>query len=99
MNAEPTNENRRFKRIQTIWRWDGEDRRHILVGVPKSRSIHLLNPVAAAIFSLCDGTCTTEQIVNHVSKTFRGAERARVENDVASFLQYLLDLEVIHAEA
>jgi hypothetical protein len=86
----------RFKRIETIWRWDGENRRHVLVGVPKSRSIHLLNPVGAAIFSLCDGSHTKEEIVSCIRSTFAGAEPARVENDVDSFLTYLLNLEVIH---
>lgn len=94
--SDVISDGQRFKRIETIWRWDGEHRRHILVGVPKSRSIHLLNPVGATIFSLCDGSHTEAEIVNCIRSAFAGAEPARVENDVESFLKYLLNLEVIH---
>jgi hypothetical protein len=66
------------------------------VGVPKTRTIHLLNPVAAVIFSLCDGSHSVDEIVDHVRNTFRGAGDAPVGNDVSSFLSYLRNLELIH---
>lgn len=95
-SAVPAAAGRRFKRIDVMWRWDGENGKHILVGVPSTRSIHLFNPVGAAIFSLCDGSSSTEQIVEHVTITFRGAREADVGNDVISFLTYLTNLELIH---
>ncbi len=44
------------------WRWDGEEGRHIAVVVAKAQAIYFLNPSAAMIFSVCDGTKTVAEL-------------------------------------
>jgi len=45
-----------------------------------------LGPTAAATIALCDGTRTTDQIVDALSARYPGTERARIARDVADLL-------------
>ncbi len=51
-------------------------------------ALHVLNPVAAAIWSELDGARPVEQIVAELSEA-AGADRARVRQDVIRYLDEL----------
>jgi hypothetical protein len=87
-------DNRKFLRRNILWRWDGEEAKHILVGVPKTRSAHLFNPTGAKIFYLCDGEHTVENIIEILKTEFPQATD-RLQNDVLSFIEYLVSLDVV----
>lgn len=84
----------RFKRHKVTWRWDGEEGRHILVGVPKTKSAHMLNPVGAKIFSLCNGEHDVEEITRTLEEQYPEAEQ-RIPGDVLRFVEYLKRLDLI----
>ncbi|WP_170284498.1 PqqD family protein [Roseospira marina] len=77
-----------------MWRWDGEDGAHVLIGVPLTRSAHMLNPVAARIFGLCDGETPVAAMIDRLRAAYPNAA-PRIAGDVRGFLGYLRDLEVI----
>ena len=87
---------RKFVHRELIWRWDGERGKHILVGVPKTRSAHLLNPVAAKIFALCDGEHTVEDIVHELMQQYPESTE-RISSDVDGFVEYLGQLDIIYS--
>jgi len=87
-------DNRKFARRNIMWRWDGDAGKHILVGVPKTSSAHLFNPVGAKIFFLCDGNHTVESIIDMLEEEFPFAVE-RIRKDVLSFLDYLILLDVV----
>jgi hypothetical protein len=82
------------KRRNLMWRWDGENGEHILVGVPKTRSAHMLNPIGAQIFALCDGQTQVGSIIERLQERFPESA-ARVPDDVDVFLHYLMQLEIV----
>lgn len=53
-----------------------------------SGALHVLNPVAAAIWSELDGERTLEEIVARLSEA-TGSENSRVRADVSGFLDEL----------
>lgn len=84
----------RPQRRDLMWRWDGENGQHILIGVPKTRSATMLNPVGARIFAMCDGETAVSAMVDKLTLAFPEAAE-RIADDVHRFLAYLRDLEVI----
>jgi hypothetical protein len=48
----------------------------------KQRKVYALNPVAALVWSLCDGTHTVEQIVASVKSQFSGYEPLEISSDI-----------------
>lgn len=85
---------RKFLRRDVIWRWDGEAEQHILVGVPKTQSAHMFNPVGAKIFFLCDGEHTVEDIIHLLEDEFPEAI-GRIRNDVLQFIEYLVSIGIV----
>lgn len=81
-------------RRNLMWRWDGEQGKHVLVGVPKTRSAHMLNPIGAKIFILCDGKHTITDIVSILKEEFPEAAY-RISDDVIRFIEYLCSLEIV----
>ncbi len=62
----------------------------------KKRKVYTLNPVAALVWSLCDGAHTVDQIVVTVKSQFSGYEPLEIpleiHNTIAQFREYgLLD--------
>ena len=87
-------DNRKFLMRNVKWRWDGEEGKHILVGVPKTKSAHLLNPTGAKIFSLCNGKRTVEDITQILIEEFPQATE-RIRSDVLRFFDYLVALDIV----
>lgn len=86
--------NTKFIRRDVMWRWDGEEGKHILVGVPRTKSAHILNPVGAQIFFLCDGEHTVKDIIKFLEETYPEAAN-RIWGDVLNFINYLFSLDII----
>jgi hypothetical protein len=90
-------DNRKFIKCTVMWRWDGEAGKHIVVGVPKTKSAHLFNPTGAKIFFLCDGKHTIENIIQILNDEYPQATE-RIKDDVLRFLDYLTALDVIRSD-
>jgi hypothetical protein len=54
-----------------------------------------LNPTATAIWYLCDGQRTVEDIVDEVASVQPRIDRARLEQDVASTLKILSEHQLL----
>lgn len=57
----------------------------LVVCDPEREEVVVLNPMAAAIWDLCDGTRTAEEIADEVVAAL-SVERGRVLSDVEAFL-------------
>ncbi|HEY1613274.1 MAG TPA: pyrroloquinoline quinone biosynthesis peptide chaperone PqqD [Rhizomicrobium sp.] len=55
----------------------------------------MLDEIAHAIVSRCDGTATTGDIIDDLCKSFPDAPRAAIENDVLALLQDFADKGVM----
>lgn len=82
------------RRRNLLWRPDGENGAHVLIGVPKTRSAHMLNPVAASIFIMCDGETSVTDMVCRLQQQFPEAAE-RIAQDTLSFVGFLQALDVI----
>ena len=54
-------------------------------------SLHLLDPTAAAVWRLIDGTRTDIDLVAALAEEFPEVERSRLESDVDAELRYLAE--------
>jgi hypothetical protein len=70
----------------------------LLVHDTRAAKVHVLNPTAAAIFSLCDGSHDVEAIVTSVAGTW-SAEHNLVEADVARMLAEFRALALLEPDA
>jgi hypothetical protein len=77
------------ERSDVRWRWDGEAGKHILVCMPLTGYVHVLNPSAAIIFAALDGTRTVDWIVGELARAYK-VDRARVLSDVEKLLEMFL---------
>ncbi len=76
------------------WRWDGETMEHIVLSVPKTKNIYILNPTAALVFYLCNGHNTVSDIAETVAKRF-GADYRVVVRHVRDFVGRLVEMGVV----
>lgn len=64
----------------------------VMLHDPKKRKVYTLNPVAALVWSLCDGAHTVDQIVATVTSRFSGYDPSgiaqEIQNTVAQFKAY-----------
>jgi coenzyme PQQ biosynthesis protein PqqD len=79
---------------KTKLRLDPKTGKHILLYPEKGL---LLNPTGAAILTLCTGEQTLSAIVTTLAAQFQ-TEAARLEPEVLSFVQGLLDRGLLQAE-
>ncbi len=82
------------KRMPTLWRWDGEDEKHITLIVQKTMSVQLLNPTAAYIYYCCDGEKTLDDIIELFLKKYN-VEKGRITQDVKEFLNFLISIGAV----
>ncbi len=58
----------------------------------KKQKVYTLNPVAASVWSLCDGAHTIDQIVTTITSQFSGCEpleiSPEIHNTIAQFREY-----------
>ncbi|MBN1422742.1 MAG: HPr-rel-A system PqqD family peptide chaperone [Planctomycetes bacterium] len=66
----------------------------VIVFDPATSNAHTLNPTAAAILLLCDGSRDGDEIAREVARTF-SIDEARANADVAKTLQELRDRGLI----
>jgi len=64
-----------------------------------SREIHVLNATAAAIFQLCDGSRTSEEIAKLLAETFDGVEYVQAYEDVKRALDMLRAKQLVAPKA
>ncbi len=57
--------------------------------------IHILNPTGAAIWDLCDGSHTVEDIAECICKNFESDNIEAVRKDVEEYLAQLKEMELI----
>lgn len=69
----------------------------LVVYDPARDMVHHLNPSAAMIFDLCDGTRDIEAIANVLAEAYQLAEPPR--QDTVAGLRDLADRELIHWDA
>ena len=77
------------KMMKIRWRWDGDEADYITYENPSTGTISVLNPLAAAIFSKCDGKNNVKDIANQIFDEFSAPDEETVNNDVVNFVQYL----------
>lgn len=58
---------------------------------PRSDSVHVLNETAAAVWWLCDGKLTCQEIAGQIAQLY-GKQLPDVETDVLETLQLLLSI-------
>lgn len=61
-------------------------------------SLHILDPIAALVFQLCDGAATLHATIDDLVDVF-GHERARVDQDVRELAADLMDLGLVERVA
>jgi hypothetical protein len=83
------------KRLRVRWRWDGDDGDFITYQNPATGAISILNPLAAAIFSRCDGRSSIGAIVDQILAEFDAPSRERVLHDAVEFLGFLSNINAI----
>ncbi len=62
-------------------------------------AIHVLNPTAFAVWELCDGEHTADQIADYLSTHFANATRADVGSEVRAALAVLEEKALIERNA
>lgn len=65
---------------------------------PTIQKVYVLNPTAALIWSLCDGTHTVEQIVDAVRIQFSQTTRADIPQDVDQTLAWFNEYGLLESE-
>jgi hypothetical protein len=89
MSERAGEDNFRPRRADVRWRWDGEAGKHILVCMPYTGYVHILNPTAAMVFASADGSRTVAELTELVSRAYR-VEPARVRGDIDKLLEMFL---------
>jgi len=77
------------KMLRIRWRWDGDNADYITYENPSTGALSVLNPLAAAIFSKCDGNSSVDDIVKQIYAEFSAPDEDTVNKDVVNFVQYL----------
>lgn len=68
-----------------IWR---KVEKEIVLFNPDTNETFLLNPTAAAIWEICDGVCTIENIVDSIIERFEAdKERKEITQDIVEFIK------------
>lgn len=73
----------RFDKVREIWTIQAPERTFVL------------DEIAQAIFSRCDGGASVEAIIKNLAITFPTAPRDVIEKDVVALLQHFADKGVI----
>jgi hypothetical protein len=64
----------------------------------KQQKVYTLNPVAALVWSLCDGAHTVEQIVASVKSQFSGYEPSEISPEIQSTLAQFNEYGLLDSE-
>ncbi len=61
-----------------------------------TQSLHLLDPIAALVFQLCDGRASIERTATELAEVYR-RDAAEILHDVCTFAGRLRDLGIVEA--
>lgn len=87
---------KKLARKRLLWRWEDDgQRKYISFYFPKTKGIHLMNPVGSLIFFLCNQDNTLNDIVEHLWKKYPLADRSTVAQDVDGYVRDLLGHDLI----
>lgn len=83
------------KRSDLRWRRDGESDQIVILHRDNFALPRILNPVAAMIFLLSDGTNTIEQIGENIAKEFATPDFDKLKSEVVECIMIFVDKEIV----